>query len=193
MRRNTARKRGAAIDGAGINPKNVLNTAVRLLSIRQHSVKELGAKLASKGFVAEDIEKAVAKLLDAGYLDDAKYAAALASTRATNKRWGPAKIRAEMTIKGVSQEIIKTAVNAQFAALGGAEQDAACAAFDKWLKKKSLSQPLDKKNLLRAVRFLIGRGFSPASAMEAASGQPPSRGCESGSEQTLPYKTKRLP
>lgn len=182
MRRNEARKRGAAIDGVGINPKNVLNTALKLLSIRQHSVKELGAKLALKGFGAEDIEKAVAKLLDADYLDDAKYAAALASTRARHKHWGPAKIRAELIIKGVAPEITKTAVNAQFAALGGTEQDAACAALGKWLKKKSLSPPLDKKNLLRAVRFLIGRGFSTASAMEAASGQNTSRGCESGGE-----------
>lgn len=185
-RNNAARKRRASIDGVGDSPKNALNTAVKLLSIRQHSVKELGAKLATKGFSAEEIEKTVAYLLDTGYLDDAKYAVALAAVRAIHKHWGPAKIRAELSTKGVAPEIIKTAVSGQFADMGVSEGDAAGitryggitlfarAAFEKWLKKKALSAPLDKKNFLRAVRFLVGRGFSTASAMEAASGRTPS-------------------
>ncbi|MBI5970056.1 MAG: regulatory protein RecX [Deltaproteobacteria bacterium] len=170
-------KLGRSVRASGNNPKNVLNTAVKLLSIRQHSVKELGAKLALKGFDAAEIEKTVAYLLDANYLDDAKYAAALTGARAIHKHWGPAKIRAELSAKGVSPEIIKTAVSGQFGGAGAGEADAgeippfARAALEKWLKKKALNLPLDKKNLARAIRFLISRGFSTAAAMTAAGGR----------------------
>ncbi len=173
MRRSEARKRAAPKD----KPKNPLNAAVKLLSIRQRSVKELAAKLASRGFDAAEIEKTVSYLIDTRYLDDAKYAAALASTRAAHKHWGPAKIRAELSAKGVAPEIIKMTVRGQFEGAGNSEGDAADSALERWLRKKALSAPLDKTNFTRAVRHLISRGFSTAAAMQAL-GRSPSRNLE---------------
>lgn len=56
-----------------INERKALNKAVELLSHRDHSAKELRDKLLRTAD-SDAADKAVAKMLDAGYLDDEKYA-----------------------------------------------------------------------------------------------------------------------
>ena len=56
-----------------INERKALNKAVELLSHRDHSAKELRDKLLRTAD-ADAADKAVAQMLDAGYLDDEKYA-----------------------------------------------------------------------------------------------------------------------
>lgn len=56
-----------------INERKALNKAVELLSHRDHSAKELRNKLLRTAD-SDAADKAVAQMLDAGYLDDEKYA-----------------------------------------------------------------------------------------------------------------------
>ncbi len=137
-------------------PKDLMSTALRLISYRPRSVAELREKLLAKGFEGVEVEKAVEELCEAGYLDDEKFAALLAGSRVRNKFWGPAKIIFELNRKGVSKEIVrKTVVRDQ-----GAEEATALEALTRWLKKTGSPHVLDRKGCEKAYRFLKGRGFT---------------------------------
>ena len=136
--------------------KDLLATALRLLSRRPRSVAELREKLLAKGFDRDATEKAVEVLKKAGHLDDEKFAALLAGSRTKNKNWGPSKIIFDLNQKGISPELIRKSVVRD----PEAEAATALAAFNRWVRKTGAFRPLDRKGAEKAYRFLKGRGFS---------------------------------
>jgi regulatory protein len=71
--------------------------------VRAHSTAELAGKLARRGCPAEDIEGALVRLRELGYLDDAAYAASLVHRRAGER--GRAAIAAELGARGIGREL----------------------------------------------------------------------------------------
>ena len=88
-----------------INDKKAVNKCYDLLSRRDHSVKELRDKLL-RTVDERSAEKAIAKMLEYGYLDDEKYARTLMNHLVNNKRMSVSFIRQEMYKRGLSSEII---------------------------------------------------------------------------------------
>lgn len=86
--------------------------AVGLLARRPHSKWELRRKLRTKGFEAEAVDKAMARLVELGYLDDPSFAKGLVRRRSAIR--GPRALSAELAARGVDR----------------AEADAAVAEFD---------------------------------------------------------------
>lgn len=90
-----------------INYKKAVDKCYDLLSRRDHSVKELKTKLL-RTVDEVNAERAIEKMLDLGYLDDEKYAAALLKHLIENKKMSKAFIRQEMYKRGLSSEIISS-------------------------------------------------------------------------------------
>jgi len=86
--------------------------AVGLLARRAHSKWELRRKLRMKGFAADAVDTAMARLIELGYLDDSSFAKGLVRRRAALR--GPRALSAELAARGVDR----------------AEADAAVAGFD---------------------------------------------------------------
>lgn len=137
-------------------------SAVRLLSYRQRGTKELIGRLKKNGFADEDIESAVARLALSGYLNDAAYALELRRLRLKNKNWGSIKIIRELYAKGIPADVIEGIKKEFSGAWMDEEMEAAKAALGKWLKRKGLKKPLDRKDSLKAYAFLKSRGFPDA-------------------------------
>lgn len=97
--------------------------ALALLVRREHSGKELKRKLVARGVDRDAAEQAVARMREAGWQDDHRFAAGLARMRATGG-YGPIRIRAELETHGLSAD----AVQAGFDALAE-EGD------DRWLRQ----------------------------------------------------------
>jgi regulatory protein len=89
-------------------PPAALDTALRLLGQRLHSERELRQKLYQRGCEPAEIDGAISRVRDLGYLDDAAFAQALTTHRARGR--GPALIAAELAAKGVDRELAKKAV-----------------------------------------------------------------------------------
>jgi regulatory protein len=89
---------------------DAFETALRLLTQRAHSETELRRKLARRGCPADDVERAVVRARDLGYLNDAAFARALAGERARTR--GPALIARELAAKGVERAVVQDAVGA---------------------------------------------------------------------------------
>jgi regulatory protein len=82
--------------------------AFRLLAQRPHTEAELRRKLARRGCEPDEVDRALARLRDLGYLDEAAFASALVARRSRTR--GPALIAAELAAKGVSREVANNAV-----------------------------------------------------------------------------------
>jgi regulatory protein len=88
--------------------KDPYDIAVRLLAQRQHSQAELRQKLARRGCEPAEVDTALRRLAELGYLDDGAYASALVARRARSR--GPAAIAAELAARGVARATAAAAV-----------------------------------------------------------------------------------
>ncbi len=95
-----------------INERKALNKAVELLSHRDHSAKELRDKLLRTAD-PDAADKAVAQMLDAGYLDDEKYARRLVRHLIEDKKYSAYHARQECQKRGIDREIIDRALAEQ--------------------------------------------------------------------------------
>ncbi len=96
LSRNTERDEG----------KQALAAALRMLTRRDFSVAELTARLKDRGIGAAVVEETVARLEEAGYLDDRRFARQWCESAIRNGRgYGP-RLRQELVRRGVPAEIV---------------------------------------------------------------------------------------
>jgi len=134
--------------------------ALGLLVRREHSRKELGRKLLSKGVDRDDLDLALEKLRRQDFQNDARFAAALARSRSSSG-YGPARIRAELAQHGLSRDDVAAAPEA-------CETDWDAAARQ-LVQRRYAGKDLKDPTLRRkAVDFLLRRGFEQRSAFAAA-------------------------
>lgn len=81
--------------------------ALRYLSRRAHSTKELTLKLQQKGYALKSIETVTADLQKKGYLNDVEFARMFLREELRLKRTGPLLIKNKLMIKGISLETIE--------------------------------------------------------------------------------------
>lgn len=142
--------------------QDCFNTAVRLLSRRDHSCKELGRKLRKRNHKEADIQAAIAECQRFNYLDDKKYAERY-TLELQRRGFGPRRIRQKLIEKGVSRQEISSTLRIN--CLETTERDNCQAALSK--KLKSLHKHRDEQiSEERLYRFLSGRGFTPAIVRE---------------------------
>jgi regulatory protein len=83
------------------------NQALRYLSRRAHSVKELKDKLKQKGFASGAIETVIGDLKQKGYLDDQEFARMYLREEMRLKKSGPLLIKNKLLVKGIFREVIE--------------------------------------------------------------------------------------
>ena len=138
----------------------VLEAGLRLLARRAHSRVELRRKLGRRGYDEDEIQGALKRLGELGYVDDAEFAAGHVRRRSATR--GPLALTAELTARGVDRHTVGEAVRAfdRPAQVAAATRlaERLCARF----------RPPGYSELLDSVGTrLLRRGFSPAVAREA--------------------------
>lgn len=136
--------------------------ALALLVRREHSRPELTRKLLARGITEGDAAAAVAKMAEAGWQDDVRFACSIARTRAS-AGYGPLRICAELASHGLGSETIAHA----FAALAEAGGDD-WAARARTLARRRFD--LDRATLTvqrKAADFLLRRGYDSDSVRAA--------------------------
>lgn len=136
--------------------------ALALLVRREHSRPELTRKLLARGIEPAEASAAVAKMAEAGWQDDLRFACSLARSRAAGGQ-GPVRIRAELASHGLDEAV----VSAAFDALAEAgEDDWVARAHD--LVRRRFGPDLDLLPVGRkASDFLTRRGFDGDSVRRA--------------------------
>ncbi len=132
--------------------RSALESALRLLSYRLRSERELRDRLARKGFGRAVIGETLSRLRELGYLDDAAFARFWTETRQALRprpRW---LLAGELRRRGVAQE------EAEQATAGISDEEAAYEAASRRLRAlRGLEYQRFRERL---GRFLTRRGFS---------------------------------
>lgn len=89
---------------------DVYQTAIRMLTRRDHSAYEVFEKLTRKNFPEEDINKVIQLLTNENLVSDKRFSKAYTRMR-VEKGFGPMKIRLELRERGVARELIDHEIN----------------------------------------------------------------------------------
>ena len=81
------------------------DTAIRLLTRREHSTDELRRKLKRRGYGAETIDEVVTRLRSSELVSDARFAESFVRVR-SERGQGPLRIRAELRERGVTDPLV---------------------------------------------------------------------------------------
>lgn len=84
----------------------VNNNALRLLSYRQRSEKEIEVALRRKGFNEDNIGQTIGYLKKNKYIDDQYFAKSFIADKQNLNSYGAQRIRYELIMKGISKDII---------------------------------------------------------------------------------------
>ena len=140
-----------------------LNDALRLLAGRELSVSECRARLLDRDHPEEEVEAAIAELLERRALDDERVANAYARTSVNVKGRGRLRVLHELHAKGIPRDVASAAVANVFGDLD--ERTLIDRAIQKKLRHRS--QPISTAEQARLYQHLIRQGFSPAVVADA--------------------------
>lgn len=135
------------------DPAAARERALRLLSRREHSARELRHKLSQRGIADEAAAQAVEALAAAGWQSDARYVESMIRQR-IGQGYGPLRIESELQQAGVARALIRES-------LAAAEADWSVLAQETWARRYRAA-PTDAAEWQRQYRFLAGRGFDAA-------------------------------
>lgn len=140
--------------------KFCMERAGHALSARNRTEKELGDTLRQAGFRNGCVDRVLARLREVGYVDDTAFTSAWIKHR-TAGGYGENRIRQELRMKGIDEETIREALDAQ------PEEEPKNAAYEAAVKAargKDLSSYKDRQKVKAA---LARRGFDFDSIDEA--------------------------
>ncbi|UWM63257.1 recombination regulator RecX [Enterobacter sp. CP102] len=139
----------------------LLDRAVRILAVRDHSEQELRRKLAAPVMgkngpeeidaTAEDYDRVIAWCYEHQYLDDDRFVSRFIASR-SRKGYGPARIRQELNQKGIARESTEKAMRECDIAWGELARDQA-------IRKYGEPLPREFAEKVKIQRFLLYRGF----------------------------------
>jgi len=143
--------------------RDALQVAYSVLARRDHFTAELVVKLGRRGFPAHEVDEAVARCGELGYLDDARVAVRFVEQYGLQRGWSPRRLVAEMHRRGVDEALAERAVAARpelaHQALAQSLARLARREADDWW-----TLPARKA---RMVSSLVNRGFEAEEATSA--------------------------
>lgn len=138
---------------------SALNRATEYLSKAYKTRKQVKDYLLKKGYSDDAVYYTVSRLTETGYINDSEYARRYFETASKNQ--GKKLSAYKLMAKGVRKDVIDEAY--EKAAVPSKENAASVA--EKYMRNKEIN----KENLAKTYRYLIGRGFSYDEASEAIS------------------------
>jgi regulatory protein len=140
--------------------------AVGCLGRRAYSSEDLRARLRLRAAHPADVEAAIARLKDVGYLDDARYAESFARNRAENDGFGRMRVLRDLRGRRVPAKVAESAVQQVFE--DKSESELIESFIDRRMPALRASGKVeDERELARAWRRLRVAGFSSGAALAA--------------------------
>ena len=134
---------------------NSRDYCLKLITIKDRTEKEIRTKLKEKGFDENIIEEEIEFLSHYGYINDKRYAEHFTNDAIALKKWGKARIRMELSRRGVERDIVDNAIEEAFFDV---DDDRLYTEMEKRFKNADFS---NMKERTRIFNFYQRRGFSP--------------------------------
>jgi len=147
-----------------LDVEGLMNYAARALSARAYTVSELKTRLKKRAARQEDIETVLARLKEAGVMNDRRFAGSFAEWRRENQGLGKTRVLHDLMARRIAPAVARQAVDAAFE---GVDETAMIQAFlERKYRGKDLGALLqDQKQLASAFRKLRGAGFSTGNSI----------------------------
>ena len=146
-------------------PPSAYLDGLRLLGRRELSTSQLRARLIDREHPAEEVDAAIAHLLETQALDDRRVARAFARTAAKVKGRGRLRVMRELHAIGIDKQVASEALAEVFADLD--ERTLITKALQKKLRgRPTAANPAERARL---YQYLMRQGFSPAAITAALS------------------------
>jgi regulatory protein len=142
-----------------LDREKLLNVALRALGGRAHSAGELRDKLRRRAQSDEDVDSVLAKLREAGYLNDRRFAENFASARLQNQGLGKMRVLRDLRQRRVAPKLAEQVTEKTY------EQTDEAHLIEEFLRRKFRGKELgtflsEEKNMAGAFRRLRYAGFS---------------------------------
>jgi len=132
-----------------MSSSRALNKALQLLARRDHAREELRRKLLSRGFNLPDVEAALGRLQELGYLNDVELARRVALRLSERRGWGRRRLGWYLRQHGFPEEALEAALRGL-----APEEELARRAL-----ARRFRSPLYGREEQRAAAFLQRQGF----------------------------------
>ncbi|EIX9304548.1 recombination regulator RecX [Klebsiella pneumoniae] len=139
----------------------LLDRAIRILAMRDHSEQELRRKLVAPVMskngpealdaTPDELEQVVAWCIENRYLDDNRFVGQFIASR-SRKGYGPARIRQELSQKGIARQVVDQAMR---------ECDIDWVSLAREQAQRKYGEPLPSAftGKVKVQRFLLYRGY----------------------------------
>jgi len=142
-----------------LDPDRLLNVALRALGGRAHSAGELREKLRRRAQNEQDVEAVLAKLKEAGYLDDRRFAESYAAARLENEGLGKMRVLRDLRQRRVAPALAEQVTERTY------QDTEEASLIEDFLRRRYRGKQIkaflsEEKNLANAFRRLRYAGFS---------------------------------
>jgi regulatory protein len=153
------RKAAKPLDIAGL-----MSYAARTLAARAQTSSELREKLRRRAASREDVDQVLARLKDAGYVNDKRFAESFANWRRENQGLGKARVMRDLMARRVAPALAQQAAETAY------RETDEIAMIESFLERKYRGKDLgalltEEKHLASAYRKLRGAGFSTGNSI----------------------------
>ena len=93
---------------------NLREYALRLITVKDRTKKEIIGKLREKNYDDTEIEKEIEFLQSYGYINDEKYAEKFVLDAINLKKWGKRRIESELLHRGISKDTVSDVIERLF-------------------------------------------------------------------------------
>lgn len=127
--------------------------ALKLITFRDRTQKELRDKLNQKGYDENTVEDVIAFLEEYGYINDFKYSQHFINDCVNLKKWGKIRIRSELLKRGVKRDVFESILEEAF--LDGSDDT-----LINQIKTRFKNSDLGNiKERIRIFNFFLRRGY----------------------------------
>jgi regulatory protein len=141
-----------------LEPPALLEFAVRSLSAKMKSIRDLRCRLKDRAEPGEAgeaaVEAVIIRLKDLGYLSDERFAADFTRLRKENEKFGRRRVQQGLMQKGIPQQLANATLSAAY------EDVDEVALAKEYVARKRMKKPEGDKEIARAMRRLMAAGFS---------------------------------
>ena len=146
-----------------LDAPGLLEFAVRSLSSKMKSIRDLRRKMAERAEPGEAgeaaIDAVILKLKDLGYLSDERFAADYTRMRQENEKFGRRRVQQGLMQKGIAQDLTNTTLSKAY------DEVDEVALARAYVARKRMKQPTGdreqkQKETAKAMRRLVAAGFT---------------------------------
>lgn len=133
--------------------QQVLTAMMRYCAYRDRCCSEVRERMAREPLSEDERNKVIALLQEQGFLNEQRYASGFVRGKFNQLQWGRIRIRRELGMKGIPDELIDTAMEEI------AEEDYLETISRLLLKKCKAAQLKDYAQAAKAMKFVYGKGY----------------------------------